>query len=398
MSSYSFGCLSRARSAVLGATLALFSLSFVACGDDEKKSDDSSDDPSTADDDAASDEAEDNAGARTDAGHDAGKAADGGGESRPMDASTTDPNPQKSGADATASTPVVDAAPPQPSTCGGPGQACCPGDSCSSGCCVNDICLANGTSCGAGFGTCMDNACSNCGKAGQGCCPGRTCQAGSACGGANTCIACGGADERCCADRLCAAGSCVGAEPGVCKTGCGARDQMCCVAEPGGFTAGGGILGGVIPNVPNNSGMCVAALSCLRGKCTPCGAEGEACCPGTDSCDGALQCIDSTCAKCGQPGQACCAPTATNLDGCVGPLNVCQNGACSGMTCGLLNEACCPTVPGTAGVGACSATGTYCISGACKSCGGLNEPCCPAGTTTCSVRGAACMAGTCKMP
>ncbi|HEX6244293.1 MAG TPA: hypothetical protein VFZ61_25425 [Polyangiales bacterium] len=388
------------RRSALIAALTFSSLSLAACAD-EKKPDDASEDPSTADDDASSDEEGRDGGGHADAAHDGGTATDGGTETRAMDATTTDPNPgQKSNVDAAPPTHAVDAAAPQPSTCGGPGQACCPGDSCSSGCCVNDICLANGTSCGMGFGSCTDNACTNCGKAGQGCCPGRTCQSGSACGAANTCVACGGADERCCADRVCSAGACVGAEPGVCKAGCGARDQMCCVPEAGGFTGGGGILGGVLPNVPTNSGMCVAELSCLRGKCTPCGAENEACCPGSNSCDGDLQCIDSKCAKCGQPGQACCAPTATNLDGCFGPLNVCQNGACSGMTCGLLNEACCPTVPGTGGAGACSATGTYCISGACKSCGGLNEPCCPAGlgSTACAVRGSMCMAGTCKMP
>jgi hypothetical protein len=77
-----------------------------------------------------------------------------------------------------------------------------------------------------------------------------------------------------------------------------------------------------------------------------------------------------------------------------------MDGMCKGMTCGLLNEACCPGPGGAdAGTGTCSATGTVCSSGSCKQCGGLNEPCCGGnGGNSCSVRGAMCMMGTCKMP
>lgn len=404
MSSHSISMLSRLVHGVVYAALTFSSLSLMSCESDAKKGpSESSDDPSSAgdegDDASSGDQGEE--GGRADSGHDAGKAPDSGAGSRSsVDAGPPGQLPGQDGSKDAGPTTMVDAT--KPPACGGPGQACCPGDACSSGCCVNDICLANGTSCGAGFGMCMDNACSGCGKAGQSCCPGRTCQPGSACGSSNMCLACGGADQRCCADGQCSAGACVGrstSDPGTCRTGCGAKDQMCCTGEAGGFTAGGGFLGGVLNAVSNNTGMCVGDLSCLRGKCSPCGAEGEACCPGAASCDNSLECIDSKCQKCGQPGQACCAPTAANLDGCLGPLNVCQNGACTGMTCGLLNEVCCPGVPGSA-IGTCSASGTFCISGSCKTCGGLGEPCCTSASVgaACSVRGAACVSGTCKMP
>lgn len=310
------------------------------------------------------------------------------GPAAPVDASAGDSDGMRPGVS------EVDAAAMNPS-CGGPGQACCAGDRCSSGCCVSGLCLANGTSCGANAGTCMADACSGCGALGESCCPGRTCGGGAACGAGNTCVACGGENQRCCADSQCAAGSCIGAggtSPGVCRLGCGAAGEMCC-------PSGGIDLPFVDTFLSNNGGICVGALSCLRGKCGSCGGEGEPCCPGTNSCGGTLQCIDSVCQKCGQPGQACCAPTALNLDGCAGPLNSCQNGACAGMNCGLLNEACCPSVV-VNGAGSCSATGTICNESACRACGGLDQPCCTGanGARSCAVRGAVCTSGACKMP
>jgi hypothetical protein len=227
------------------------------------------------------------------------------------------------------------------------------------------------------------------------------------------CTACGAADQRCCADQQCSSGTCVedftGA--GTCRTGCGAKGQSCCEIDIGGILQGAFPDAGVrIPNggFPFNVdagvdlsflNMCSGELSCVGGKCGSCGADGEACCAPLDSCDDGLSCAQKKCQKCGQPGQACCAATGQSSDGCPGPLNVCQNGMCAGMTCGLLNETCCPG-GADGGVGMCSAVGTVCSSGSCKACGGVGQPCCSGGggAPTCSVRGAMCMTGTCKMP
>ena len=73
---------------------------------------------------------------------------------------------------------VVDATPAP--TCGGAGQACCPGNGCSGGgCCVGGMCVANGTPCRADA-TCLEGSCGGCGAAlprPQECCAARTCTA-----------------------------------------------------------------------------------------------------------------------------------------------------------------------------------------------------------------------------
>jgi len=104
---------------------------------------------------------------------------------------------------------VVDATPAP--TCGGAGQACCPGNGCSGGgCCVGGMCVANGTPCRADA-TCLEGSCGGCGAAlprPQECCAARTCTASrSGClgPGAGLCQACGGGGQSCCGDGFCEA-------------------------------------------------------------------------------------------------------------------------------------------------------------------------------------------------
>jgi hypothetical protein len=117
--------------------------------------------------------------------------------------------------------------------CGGPGQACCPGNRCPGACCVPNIffkeggtCVAGGAACGNGFGGGADGgvvlpsdggvqdntgvcgaegACGNCGALGKPCCGNdgnpRWCSAtGATCvfDGSYNCKACGGRDQPCC--------------------------------------------------------------------------------------------------------------------------------------------------------------------------------------------------------
>src|SRR4051812_22648455 len=104
---------------------------------------------------------------------------------------------------------VVDATPAP--TCGGSGQACCPGNVCTGGgCCVAGQCVANGTPCRADA-TCLEGSCGGCGAGmpkAQDCCAGRACTGSrSTClgAGAGMCQACGGAGQSCCGDGFCEA-------------------------------------------------------------------------------------------------------------------------------------------------------------------------------------------------
>jgi hypothetical protein len=87
--------------------------------------------------------------------------------------------------------------------CGGSGEACCAGDTCS----------ASGTACNGG-------TCVVCGGNGQACCGGDTCSSGYACSASPTdagprgvqtraCRACGSRGQPCCgtgANRICSSG------------------------------------------------------------------------------------------------------------------------------------------------------------------------------------------------
>jgi hypothetical protein len=96
--------------------------------------------------------------------------------------------------------------------CGQSGGACCPGNRCTTGCCVRTSysifsCVATAGSCGIGAGSCSaTGSCGTCGGRGQPCCyyssSYRYCSArNTTCaleGATYTCQACGGMGERCC--------------------------------------------------------------------------------------------------------------------------------------------------------------------------------------------------------
>lgn len=89
--------------------------------------------------------------------------------------------------------------------CGGPSQPCCPGSTCSHGCCWSGTCVAQGSWCGVeGSGkVCVTNECDYCGIWGRPCCPGGACGSGNVCAPeANLvpgrCVTCGSLGRPCC--------------------------------------------------------------------------------------------------------------------------------------------------------------------------------------------------------
>jgi hypothetical protein len=120
-------------------------------------------------------------------------------------------------------------------TCGGGGQPCCDGNSCTGmGCCDHSAamgqCVASGSACGGGAGNCANGACGTCGGAGQ-----MTCGNGVGCTAPFTreqngnCVACGDAGGPCCrgvGGDLCKTGLACG-DNGMCAT-CGGNMQPCC--------------------------------------------------------------------------------------------------------------------------------------------------------------------------
>lgn len=218
-------------------------------------------------------------------------------------------------------------------SCGAPGQQCCSSNLCQSGCCVNNVCLAPGASCGATGGMCNADGCSACGGAAEGCCPGGGCHSGLVCKSSNavatvpgtspgagpgaaptapaamSCTACGHANEACCPDRTCTDGICVGTLNTACRSDCGGADQPCC-----------NLQGGM---------ACASDLSCIGMMCQRCGKPGQPCCMAADAgmsmtCGGfGLTCVDGQCAQCGGPGGPCCSGTFACVNG------QCTNGKCS---------------------------------------------------------------------
>jgi hypothetical protein len=135
------------------------------------------------------------------------------------------------------------AAPPQCVACGGVGQPCCQGQTCTDGCCNTNsqagTCVALSTLCSNGITPlyCLapngsTPTCRPCGGPGQTCCPGSACNnqndccdptsgscqaAGSSCAQANTfcsqksCTPCGGSNQHCCPTTPgCVSGTCNG--------------------------------------------------------------------------------------------------------------------------------------------------------------------------------------------
>jgi hypothetical protein len=145
--------------------------------------------------------------------------------------------------------------------CGTPGSPCCPGSQCdATGCCYNNTCVAEGTTCGTSAGTCQAKRCSGCGAASQACCPSNTCYDGLLCK-SGTCTSCGDTGQACCAASS-AAGQCKAGlacsssgSDGVCAR-CGGAGDICCA----GNACSDGCCSG---------GRCLAATSCSADAATP---------------------------------------------------------------------------------------------------------------------------------
>ncbi|MFO0630470.1 MAG: hypothetical protein U0325_33255 [Polyangiales bacterium] len=177
---------------------------------------------------------------------------------------------------------IVDAPDVVLPTCGGQGQACCPGsERCTDG------------------GVCYVAVCTFCGTPGQPCCPMDQCVSGARCA-TGVCAPCGGDGQPCCAGNACTVGACVG---GVCG-GCGARGQRCCA-----------------------NSVCDAGSACAAGTCVACGGRGQPCCAG-NACGNGNTCSAGSCVACGGNGQPCCLNNACDATG-----NLCVTASCTGGTC-----------------------------------------------------------------
>lgn len=193
-------------------------------------------------------------------------------------------------------------------TCGGPGQRCCLGFACSGGgCCVNNACVASGTTCPSDLGLCSNGSCGSCGGVGQPCCNEASTAScgstGSGCGGCTapnatcpgsqlgqTCVACGGDGQPCCNQIACAGAGllCLTAGTSMCTSQCGQIGQSCCQddAEDTGALAcaDGAVCLEQSPDHISTLGgtICVDGASCgyKGGSCTTCGLWGMPCCAG----------------------------------------------------------------------------------------------------------------------
>jgi len=101
---------------------------------------------------------------------------------------------------------------------------------------------------------------------------------------------------------------------------------------------------------------CTQMETCIGGAsgptCTPCGAEGLACCQGEQSCGANLSCTANGTCACGAANEACCTGTSCNS----GLSCDTDDAGASTCACGEIGTRCCPGVDG--GTASCSAGGT----------------------------------------
>jgi hypothetical protein len=192
------------------------------------------------------------------------------------------------------------------SPCGGPGETCCgvtaSQPSCTQGgCCIANVCIASGSSCGDQEGLCQAGACENCGGDGQACCGTGTCADWHECAagdGGDVCRHCGADGESCCTNTLsprCAAGVvCVnssGTLSSECHATCGAVGQPCCT----------------VTGTGNNGCNETGGLTCTSDTCVEPGGAGGAGAGGSAPVAGAG----------GSGGMAACPANITSGDTCV---------------------------------------------------------------------------------
>jgi hypothetical protein len=150
--------------------------------------------------------------------------------------------------------------------------------------------------------------------------------------------------------------------PAAAGTPCGGQGENCC---------------------PGDS--CESGLACQPSgggsECVPCGEFGQPCCGG--ECDNAgLACVDGTCDDCGGPGLGCCA----------GEPECAEEFICSGMDCVQCGQ--------EAGQPCCDEgsedecrEGLLCDAAICEACGDIGLQCCAG--DTCPEDGT-CVSGTCQ--
>lgn len=183
-------------------------------------------------------------------------------------------------------------------SCGGGGQACCPGSRAPSTISIADYCVASGL-------VCTDSGmCAPCGVEGQSCCDGNSCNDGGCCVGGK-CVRAGDSCPGSFTGQM--LGTCVG---GGCQDGtCGKVGQGCC-------NNGQAPQANVICSAPNT--ICQPGGGYFN-HCSPCGGAGEPCCNGnlrtattpyylSRFCNEPYVCgPQATCIHCGNSGEPCCA-------------------------------------------------------------------------------------------
>mmetsp|Transcript_6701 Transcript_6701/g.14707 ORF Transcript_6701/g.14707 Transcript_6701/m.14707 type:complete len:353 (-) Transcript_6701:381-1439(-) len=214
--------------------------------------------------------------------------------------------------------------------CGGDGESCCAGNTCT-----------QGLACGAGG----EGLCGPCGTDGETCCADNYCEEDLVCDADGTCTECGEPGLPCCEGRKCFSQGTVcmkeefeELDDFFCVL-CGAEGEPCCDDEtcnPGYGCGNYEVFSGDIEETENT--QCIP----LGDLAYPCNPDGSCALPGfvceyPDSSDE----IPAICVICGTNGQPCCDGFACN----------------NGQTCDLFNRA-----DGEAPV--------------CEDCGDLDSLCC----------------------